>query len=292
MGTPLFAGVARVCAITLLTGLCIPAHAADVPVAPAAADGPPPGWVGPPPGWSGGVLGGVFRMPDFEGSRSSRNQPLLGGQATYRSASLGSIEMGSRGLNWTVAQSPAASAGIGLSMDPGRIDNGDKKLTLVGLRPGSERLAGMGSIGIAPVLSVFGSVKLGPVPVSAALKRATGRQDGTQLDIGAALPWKIGPHAELSFGPAVTWADRNHMQAFFGVTPAQAAASHRTAFAPGAGWKSVQWVFDVDMALSRHWHVTAKLQAKRLLGDAADSPLTEKSTQVGGLLAALYQFQF
>ncbi len=256
-----------------------------------AQDGPPPGWVGPPPGWSGGVLLGAARAPLFEGSRDSRSQPVLGAEITYRSASLGSVAMGSRGLQWTVVQQPDFSAGVGLATDPGRVDNGDRKLTAMGYRPGSESLRGLGEIRATPVVQAFGSYTLAGVSLTSAVRRATGSHEGSQIELGLSLPWKIGRHATLSITPSATWADRRYSQAFFGVTPSQSAASGYTVFEAGAGLKSSQLVLDFDMALSRYWYVNAVLQAKRLQGDAADSPIVQKTRQTSGMLVARYQFQ-
>jgi len=256
-----------------------------------AQDGPPPGWVGPPPGWSGGVLMGAAHAPEFEGSRDARTQPVLGGEITHRSAHLGSVAMGSRGVQWTVVQNPVFSAGVGLATDPGRVDNGDRKLSAMGYRPGNETLRGMGEISATPVLSAFGSYTLAGVSLTSAVRRATESHEGSQLDLGLRLPWKIDPHTTLSIVPSVTWADQRYAQAFFGVTPAQSAASGYSAFDAGAGLKSSQLVLDFDMALSRYWYLNAVLQAKRLQGDAADSPIVQKTRQMSGMLVVRYQFQ-
>ncbi len=234
---------------------------------------------------------GAARAPEFEGSRDSRSQPVLGGEITYRSASFGSVAMGSRGLNWTVVQRPEFSAGVGMAIDPGRIDNGERKLTPLGYRPGNESLRGLGEIRATPVLSAFGSYTLGGVSLTSAARRATGSHEGSQIDLGLNLPWKIGAHATLSIAPSATWADRRSMQAFFGVTPAQSAASGYMAFDAGAGLKSTQLVLDFDMGLSRYWYVNAMLQAKRLQRDAAHSPIVQKARQTSGMLVARYQFQ-
>lgn len=256
-----------------------------------AQDGPPPGWVGPPPGWSGGVLLGAARAPLFEGSAQSRSQPVLGAEITYRSATLGSVAMGSRGLQWTVVQRPEFSAGVGLATDPGRVDNGERKLTAMGYRPGSEALRGLGEIRATPVLQAFGSYTLGGVSLTSAVRHATGSHEGSQIDLGLSLPWKIDAHTTLSLAPSATWADRRFMQAFFGVTPSQSAASGYSVFDAGAGLKSSQLVLDFDMALSRYWYINAVLQAKRLQRDAAHSPITQKVRQTSGMLVARYQFQ-
>lgn len=281
----LHSSTAGLLAGALLLGACTAARADD------NADGPPPGWIGPPPGWSGGILGGAMRAPDFEGSRTSRSLPVLGFAMTFRSANLGSVEMGSLGVKWTIVREAGYSAGIGQSIDPGRIDNGDRKLTPVGIRPGSERLAGMGTIAATPLISAFASVTLAGMPLGATLKQATASYEGTQLDLNLGLPWKIGKHLNVTLTPGATWADRRTTQAYFGVTAGQAVPALRPQFEATGGLKSTQLTLDVDMEFSRHWHATATLQAKRLQRDAARSPITEKPMQLGGMLAALYQFQ-
>lgn len=258
-----------------------------------AQDGPPPGWVGPPPGWSGGVLAGVASVPRYEGSRHSRTQPVLGGEVYYRPGVGvgGSVAMGSRGLVWTPWQSLAGSASLGLSVDPGRVDHGERTLTPVGLRPGSNELRGMGEVKATALVAASGSLALGPASLTGALRQAVSSHRGTLVDVGLALPWKLHRHATLTLTPGVTWASARHMQAYFGVTPLQSAASGFAAFDAGAGLKSHSLLLDFDMALSRHWHLNAMLRAQRLSGDAADSPLTQRTQQTSGMLAARYEFQ-
>lgn len=260
--------------------------------AAGAADGPPPGWVGAPPGWSAGVLAGAARLPRYDGSRERRVQPVLGMQASYRSQRWGTVEMGSRGLGWTVVQQPALTLGTALQVDPGRIDNGDDKLTALGYRPGGERLRGMGEIKAAPVLVLTGSASAAGLSANAALKRTLGSHDGTQLELGLAWLLRFGPHARLKLEPSATWADRRGMAAYFGVTPRQSMASGFERYQAGAGWKSAQVALQFEADLSRDWHLQATLQRRRLLNDAADSPITERRDSTAGMLAVLYTFQW
>lgn len=278
------AATACVLAAVSLLGLARAAHAQG------ATDGPPPGWVGPPPGWSGGVLAGVASTPDYEGSRHQRVQPVLGAEISYRGSGMGSVAMGSRGLVWTPWQSTAGSASLGLSIDPGRVDHGERKLTPMGWRPGSAELRGLGEVKMTPLLAAAGSVALGPVSLSAALRQATASHRGSLVELGLQWPWRLGRHASLTIAPGLTWADRRHMQAYFGVTPAQSAASGFALHEAGAGLKSRQLLLDFDMAFSRHWHLNAVLLARRLGGDAATSPITQRREQLSGMLAARYDF--
>lgn len=256
-----------------------------------AQDGPPPGWVGPAPGWSGGVLVGAAAVPEFEGSRHTRVQPVLGGEVYYRPGAGASITMGSRGLVWTPWQTTAGSASLGLSVDPGRVDDDERKLTPVGRRPGSADLRGMGEVKMTALVSASGSLALGPVSLTGAVRQAVASHRGTLVEAGLALPWQLHRHAKLTVTPGVTWADRKHTQAYFGVTPQQSAASGFAVFDAGAGLKSQQVVFDFDMAFSRHWHLNALLRVQRLAGDAADSSITQRTRQASGMLALRYEFQ-
>lgn len=256
-----------------------------------AQDGPPPGWVGPAPGWSGGVLMGAAAVPEYEGSRHTRVQPVLGGEVYWRPGVGASVAMGSRGLVWTPWQTLAGSASLGLSVDPGRVDDDERKLTPAGLRPGSADLRGMGEVKMTALVSASGSVALGPVSLTGALRQAVSSHRGTLMEAGLALPWQLHRHAKLTVTPGVTWADRRHTQAYFGVTPQQSAASGYAPFNAGAGLKSQQLVLDFDMAFSRAWHLQALLRVQRLTGDAADSPITQRTRQTSGLLALRYEFQ-
>ena len=255
-------------------------------------DGPPPGWVGPPPGWSGGVLAGAARIPRYEGSRDSRVQPVLGMQVSYRHMRWGTFEMGSRGLGWTVVQQPAFSLGAALQLDPGRVDNGDDKLTAMGYRPGGERLRGMGEVKAAPVLALMGSTTAAGLTASAALRRTLGSHDGAQLEMGLSWPIRLGPHARLKLEPGATWADRRYQAAYFGVTAQQAMATGFERHEARAGWKSAQLALQFEADFSRDWHLQATLQRRRLLNDAADSPVTERRDSTAGMLALLYTFQW
>ncbi len=274
----------------MLTSAAALACAALAPLA-HAQDGPPPGWVGPAPGWSGGVLVGAAAVPEFEGSRHTRVQPVLGGEVYWRPGVGASIAMGSRGLVWTPWQSTAGSASIGLSVDPGRVDDDERKLTPAGLRPGSADLRGMGEVKMTALVSASGSLALGPAALTGALRQAVSSHRGTLVEVGLALPWQLHRHAKLTLTPGVTWADRRHMQAYFGVTPQQSAASGYAPFEAGAGVKSQQLVLDFDMAFSRHWHAQALLRVQRLAGDAADSPIVQRTRQASGMLALRYEFQ-
>ena len=63
------------------------------------------------------------------------------------------------------------------------------------------------------------------------------------------------------------------MRSLFGVTPVQAAASGYPAFTPGSGFKDVTCGLNGHYRIAARWSVVANVSYKRLIGDAADSPI-------------------
>ena len=70
-----------------------------------------------------------------------------------------------------------------------------------------------------------------------------------------------------------TWATGPYMRSLFGVTPVQAAASGYPAFTPGSGFKDVTCGLNGHYRIAARWSVVANVSYKRLIGDAADSPI-------------------
>ncbi|RQP21339.1 MipA/OmpV family protein [Piscinibacter terrae] len=240
-------------------------------------------------GWTRAVIGGIASRPDFEGSRTSHTELVLGGMASYRTREHGTFGLGNHGLGWSV-DSQDTSFGIALSGDAGRVDSDDRSSGLAGKRPGSARLAGMGTIASTPVLAVFGSVKLGGLPLSASLRQATGSHKGTLLDLATAIPWRVNPRTTLSLSPSLTWADSRYNQAYFGVTAEQAARTGFKAYNAGAGLKGAELAFGAEVELAKNWQLQGQVKVERLMGDAARSPIVERKTQVGTGLVVAYRF--
>lgn len=72
----------------------------------------------------------------------------------------------------------------------------------------------------------------------------------------------------------VNWASTSYMTTVFGIDPYHAAASGLPAFAAKSGFESVGVALSFDQFLSRHFSIGLELHYARLLGDAADSPVT------------------
>jgi outer membrane scaffolding protein for murein synthesis (MipA/OmpV family) len=70
-------------------------------------------------------------------------------------------------------------------------------------------------------------------------------------------------------------ANAKHQQAYFGIDVAQAQSSGYGVYVPGAGLRDARVNTSITYAINPRSSVTALVSLRRLLGDAADSPLTQ-----------------
>lgn len=81
----------------------------------------------------------------------------------------------------------------------------------------------------------------------------------------------------LSIG--TTWASEDYMESFFGVDAQQSAASGLRAYNADAGFKDINVGLTGGYSITHRWRVGGKLEYKRLVGDAADSPIVDDENQ-------------
>jgi outer membrane scaffolding protein for murein synthesis (MipA/OmpV family) len=99
----------------------------------------------------------------------------------------------------------------------------------------------------------------------------------------------------VTIAPTVvlTWATARYMKSFFGITQAQSLASGLPTFRAGTSLKDVSLSVLGSFDLSRHWSIFSDVGYKRMLGDAADSPLVQLRGAVDqwhGSVFAVYAF--
>lgn len=80
----------------------------------------------------------------------------------------------------------------------------------------------------------------------------------------------------FSIGPRVTLGDAKYSRAYFGVAPAAAVASGLPAYDPGGGVQSVGVTAGYHRMLDKNWGIAVYGRYDRLIGDAADSPVTRE----------------
>lgn len=132
----------------------------------------------------------------------------------------------------------------------------------------------------------------GPVPTTwlARTRSNTDRGLGTQAD----LRLSAGVFQHAGFGAGVfaqaTWADAKATRAYHGVDAAAAAASGLPVFRPGSGWLSTSLGLLWSVDLGRQWIVVGSLEARRLRGDAAHSPLTQSRSNPAASAGLAYRY--
>jgi len=107
---------------------------------------------------------------------------------------------------------------------------------------------------------------------------ALGRGGGSQGDVSLGRGFSLGAGTNASFGVAVAFGNRRHMRAYFGVSPEQAARSGYPVYEPKEGLRDVSLSAGVRHEVSARWFVFGGLNASRLVGPAAASPIVREPT--------------
>jgi outer membrane scaffolding protein for murein synthesis (MipA/OmpV family) len=214
---------------------------------------------------------GLRSRPAYDGSASQRLElvPVIRylGQPGFIRTTQGLLEAGVR-----TEVSPGFHGGAQLAYEPGR-QTGDSDF-LQGRHVASlQRGASLG-------LQLEWDHPFGPMPVTALLRvrKHTDAHLGTQADIRlSAGVLQSGRFGAGLFTQAI-WADGKSTAALYGIQPQQSAITGLPSFEPGSGWLDVSfgllWSFD----LGPKWVAVGSLESRRLRGDAARSPLAERSS--------------
>jgi outer membrane scaffolding protein for murein synthesis (MipA/OmpV family) len=91
----------------------------------------------------------------------------------------------------------------------------------------------------------------------------------------------------------VGWADEDYTKSYFGVTASEAAASGMRPFQASAGVRDVGFTLSSRFPIWRQLSLVGAANYERLLGDAADSPLTDDrgdANQFSANLGLIYRF--
>jgi outer membrane scaffolding protein for murein synthesis (MipA/OmpV family) len=247
---------------------------------------------------------GVQSAPRYEGSGSRKGSALPVLQVEWSNGVF--ISGMSAGMH--LSNSPTVEYGPLLAVQPGRDESGtgtviggvDASSTLIGApAPGQKlnvltgRLAGMQDIGARLQLGAFYNYYLSPQwrLTSSVLAGAGREHDGARLELGVQrLAAVIGAHHRVSLAAGLGVVNRQYNDTYFGVSAAEATRSRFRAYEAGGGLQDVHLGARWNWVFTPSWMLTSSLQAKRLLGSASHSPLTERPTNVTVSTAIAYRF--
>ena len=214
---------------------------------------------------------GLRWRPAYDGSSSHRLEavPVIRylGQPLFARSTQGVLEGGLR-----MELAPGLHAGAQLAYEPGR-KPGDSDYLL------SHNVAGINN-GASYGVQLEWDHKFGPMPITLLgrvrqhTESARGAQADLRLSAGVYQSGRVG----AGIYAQTTWANSKSTGSFYGITPAQSAVTRLPAFNAGSGllYGSLGLLWSVD--ITRSWIVVGSMEARRLTGDAASSPLTERKS--------------
>ncbi len=250
-------------------------------------DGGPggPGGPGDKDGFHGRLGGGVFFMPEYEGSSDYQVVPFPMVSLQYNWGER-YVEFSGMSLKANLLSELGFELGPIVKHEGGR-DNDIDNLAV-------RRL---GEIDSAIMAGVFFSTEIdiggqGPgLQLSGEVLTDTGdANEGVIGTFEVGYGWMFGESWMLMVGASTTWADENYMQTYFGVTPAGALASGLPVYTADAGLKNAELSTGLIYRLDEDWSVMARASYSRLLGSAADSPVVQSEDQLGFGLFVAWEF--
>jgi outer membrane protein len=119
---------------------------------------------------------------------------------------------------------------------------------------------------------------IGPMPITllARARKHIDADQGAQVDLRlSAGVFKSGPVSAGVYAQAL-WASAKSVNALYGITTQQSLATGLPAFTAGSGWLAASAGLLGSVDLSPQWVVVGSFEARRLRGDATNSPLVER----------------
>lgn len=238
--------------------------------------------------WDAAIGGVLVHAPDYAGA--ARQQVRLNPGFYVR---LGRVSLATRS-GFRTAGDPGERAGLRIDLSPT-----ERLRFAVGLRydagraeSSSEGLAGMGDVPSTVRVRMMASYRLegGWSLGSATLLDMLGRGGGWQADIGIGHQGRLGPDTTWGHGVALSFAGDRHMQTYFGVTEEQSVRSGYAVYQPRWGLRDISAYASARTELGGPWHVFYGGSLSRLLGPAADSPLTSRATTWSLNAGVAYRF--
>ncbi len=135
------------------------------------------------------------------------------------------------------------------------------------------------------------------VEAFAEVRRGFNGHHGVVGEVGVDALARPSDRLLVKFGPRLTFADSEYMSTYFGVTPSEAVASGGkfSAFKAESGIQDVGVQLQLEYEATQDVMLYADAGYRRLLGDAADSPIVKRSGSANQFTAGIgvtYRFSF
>jgi outer membrane protein len=140
----------------------------------------------------------------------------------------------------------------------------------------------------------FGGFRIGDLSLSLeAMQDIADGNDGAIVRLRGGYQLCRSKEWSASLNAYTTWADEDYMSAYFGINQHNADKSGLKTFNADSGFKDVGVALPVTYSPWEHWGIMGAVAYKRLLGDAADSPVVDDEgdpNQFVGAMLLIYRF--
>jgi outer membrane scaffolding protein for murein synthesis (MipA/OmpV family) len=143
----------------------------------------------------------------------------------------------------------------------------------------NDRLAGLGDVDRSIEAGGFVAYRKKPLRFRAELRQdIDAGHEGALLELSAGFPLPFQtPRFIVELG--TSWASDDYMESFFGVNAEQSAASGLKIYQADAGIKDISIRMTASHLITSRWRIGTVIEYKRLVSDAADSPVVENKNQ-------------
>jgi MipA family protein len=233
--------------------------------------------------WRFSVGAGVVNMPKFPGASGTKWEVVPALSASYDRFFIGAnpdaaslVSLGAylyRDSNWRIG------AAVTYDFIEPRSESDDA------------RLHGLGDVKRTAHAELFGVYTYQFVTARASvLTDIAGNDHGTVATFDVMGKYEPVAGLTLTAGPGLTWASSKYNETYFGVTGEQSARSGLPAFSADSGLNQLRFSVGGVYRFATHWNVGATVAFAWLRGDASDSPITEKTSQITYGLFCSYLF--
>ncbi|MGI9479231.1 MAG: MipA/OmpV family protein [Hyphomicrobiaceae bacterium] len=153
-------------------------------------------------------------------------------------------------------------------------------------------LAGLGDVDGGIVAGAFLGYRIGTALFDVSYHHIVSGDTGGFFRIGVSNRFEISQRLTAKVRAGATYASEEYMADYFGISAAQSASSlaRLAAFDTEAGFKDVNVYLGATYKIDTRWTLKGGVGYKRLIGDAADSPIVESEDQFSATFGATYRF--
>lgn len=226
-----------------------------------------------PSKWSIIIGGGGAYLPDYEGSDDYEFQPFPFASIVYDDlVFISGPSLGVNLLNYEGFKAgPIARYSFGRDED----DN--------------NALDGLGDVDDSIELGGFVKYEIGIWSAGLTVAQdVAGGHEGLLAEATTGIAFPLTETLRASLEASASWADSNYMETYFGISSSQAAASGYSVYDADAGFKDAGVTLGLDYMITESIGIGGRAQYKRLLGDAADSPIVADEGSADQFLSTLF----